>query len=300
VSGIFASQFNTVNPYDPVGLDTGTPSVGVTLGKKTPKAPETPAAVGAGITAAGSAAAEESAAATGYQHATAANGAGAMAGSYNANKAGLQSLGMSSANRAANGISLAHPPVSTVQMPKLSGADATPPKPSTASGGGGLFGWAAHTFDTARHDTARGLDIAGHDIKTSGSQMKDIFQQQNSFGEPQFQPGYKAPDASKAANNTAVNAQHGANAFVSRPGTGAGAIEPGVSSTRSIGLGQDGGYYNWVNNPEARMAEQSSQEIGSSAAQQAAAAAPSLENDLSHINWAQFFQNAGRDIGEEG
>src|SRR5215472_17314255 len=34
VAGIFANQFGYAHPYDPVGLDTGMPEVGATLGRR--------------------------------------------------------------------------------------------------------------------------------------------------------------------------------------------------------------------------------------------------------------------------
>lgn len=155
MSGIFASQFNPVSPYDPVGLDTGTPQVGMTLGKKTPKrSPEkTPAPARVPSSAAPGAEAAASAAAGADFHATAAGSQSAQA----SNQMSLSQAGsashMSAANQAANGIGY-HPdaaPATNVVMPKHSGADATPPKQNSNSGGG-FLGWASHTFDSVTHN----------------------------------------------------------------------------------------------------------------------------------------------------
>ena len=155
MSGIFASQFNPVGPYDPVGLDTGTPKVGMTLGKKTPKRPpseDTPSRVPPG---GGTAAGAEAAAATGgYMHATAsaANQASVNANSNMSLVQAGQASHMSAANEAANGIGY-HPdpaPATHIVMPKLSGADATPPKQNNNSGG--LLGWVEHTAGSVAHN----------------------------------------------------------------------------------------------------------------------------------------------------
>ena len=152
--GIFASQFNPVSPYEPVGLDTGTPQVGLSLRNKTPKKPPTDDTPSRVPPSAGSAAgAEAGAAAAGGMTAGAAMANSAVASnSMSLAQAGSASH-MSAANEAANGIGY-HPdaaPATHVVMPKLSGADATPPKPSNA-GGGGVWGWASHELGNVTHN----------------------------------------------------------------------------------------------------------------------------------------------------
>jgi hypothetical protein len=175
VSGIFATQFNTVNPYDPVGLDTGTPAVGITLGKKTPKRPpreDTPSRVPPGGGAA--AGAEAGAAMASGNSASASNAmsqsaANSMAMGPTKNQTYEKLMHLSAEDTAGgNPATIKIPAASNVNMPKHSGADATPPKQNSNSGGG-FLGWASHTFNDVVHNpVVSDVMHFGDPFKTSG------------------------------------------------------------------------------------------------------------------------------------
>jgi hypothetical protein len=224
VSGIFASQFNPVSPYDPVGLDTGTPKVGMTLGKKTPKRPpseDTPSRVPPG---GGTAAGAEAAAATGgYLHATAsaANQASVNANSNMSLVQAGQASHMSAANEAANGIGY-HPdaaPATHIVMPKHSGADATPPKQNNNSGGG-LLGWVEHTASSVAHNpVVSGIMHFGDPFKTTGiagavspaPPASSVIKPTNVYGPSRSTAGELGPSAPKTIQGQVLGPEGVAN-----------------------------------------------------------------------------------------
>lgn len=147
MAGIFASQFNQVSPYEPVGLDTGTPSIGVTLGKKTPKRPpeENPANVRPG-TGGEAPAAAGAALAAGNSMTGGAEAANTVGAGQQASQTYSKLMHMSAQDTAGgNPMSIKAPPPSSVSMPKHSGADATPPQHS-----GGFMGF----LDSVGHDAS--------------------------------------------------------------------------------------------------------------------------------------------------
>lgn len=316
---IFASQFGYSNPYDPVGLDTGVPKVGVTLPKKPaqPKPEEDPASVGSTTSSTSNAA--ESAQAALSATAGAEAGASKSAAQVSQRAANAQASAaqmaierLTHANSAdIKSSATANPPASSfVNMPAKSGADATLPStewgmhPSNANadpmihaapapqhanplGGyhlsapqppanndalGGFGHWFAHTFDSARHGVA-----------ASGNAMLKTFQQQNSFGEPAFEP--KGAPGSPNTSDSNVFAQHGATSYLNPSGRST-SYAPGVSSSGGdLGIGQDGGYSSWINQPEQSAVND---------------AGDSIANDFTHLNWGQFAGSVARDVGDEG
>lgn len=154
-SGLFASQFNPVSPYNPVGLDTGTPQVGLNL--RTPKSskpPTEPAPVNAPV---GSGPAAYEAGAQG-----AAANAGANAGA-NAN-AGVSAQNVA-AQQAANQTYSKLMQMTARDTAGGNPATITAPAHAPAQADNGLLGgfghWAAHTFDSARHGTAAAANNFG-------------------------------------------------------------------------------------------------------------------------------------------
>lgn len=172
---IFASQFGYANAYDPVGLDTGTPSVGATLGKATKSKPVEPESVGAKVGASGAATAAAEAAASAAEtnglsnsNGKAASGAQSLSNQGTLNKLTHMEAMNSGAVNAANPTpetntyrsdnSMFDTPVGPT--PKEATVN-TPTKSSVtpaASGGGGFLHDIAHGFDTARHSVSASTD----------------------------------------------------------------------------------------------------------------------------------------------
>lgn len=166
---IFANQFGYAHAYDPVNLDTGTPSVGASLGKakttKTTPKEDTPASPSGAAGISGAAASEEASASNGLSKGnSSANGIAAGQGSLN---------GLSSMVRLNAGIANPTPETdaynsSTDMFDRSSGdtpKEATVNTPSQAShslAAGGFWGGLGHDissgFDTARHGVSASTD----------------------------------------------------------------------------------------------------------------------------------------------
>lgn len=277
-NGIFASQFGYSNPYDPVGLETGMPTVGATLGKKKPGNPKEPVGEKVNPRATGGEAAAGEIAAGNAQGLSAANGAAAgLAAQGTRNKLATMEHAMAIADASqapSSGFGGGN-----FGMPTTRTSGATVPVHSQPASGGGLFGgfghWVAHTFDSARHGAAHVGDILGQ-----------TFQQQNSFGEPQFQSkDYPAENTQQNHNPITGISQHGQptdmQQFINRPG-GRYADIPGISANNR-GFGAD--------MPEGFL---------SSAPRQVAAAAPEAANNWwDNVNPAQFLETAAKDVEQE-
>jgi len=156
MSGIFASQFNYANAYNPVGLDTSTPQVGLNAGR-TPKAPEEdpagekarPRRPSENTSNASAGAAVGQNAAIGQQTSNLSNIEHAiMQGQNTGSTAALSQGQMNAMTQAAQGIGhvIAQQPASTPWYDSLGH-------------------WTAHTFDSMRHGAATGLSHANNFIE---------------------------------------------------------------------------------------------------------------------------------------
>lgn len=181
---IFASQFNQVSPYEPVGLDTGTPSLGITLGKKTPKRPPTdePANVRPG-TGGETPAAAGAALAAGSSMTGGAEAANSVSAGQQASQTYNKLLHMTAHDTAGgNPLTIKAPAPSSVNMPKHSGADATPPQHS-----GGFMGF----LDSVGHDASN----LAHNPVVSGLMH---------FGDPFHTTGISGAVADQSQTNPTI------------------------------------------------------------------------------------------------
>lgn len=277
-NGIFASQFGYSNPYDPVGLETGMPTVGATLGKKRPGKPKEPVDETANPRATGGSAASGQIAAGNAQGLSAANGAAAgLAAQGNRNKMNALMHAMDMRDNAAapsstfGGGDFSRPTTST------SGAQVNHPAPS------GFWGSLGHSiasgFDTVRHGAAHVGDILGQ-----------TFQEQNSFGEPQFQSkDYHQSVPTNNHNPITGIAQHGQptdmQQFINRPG-GRYTDIPGISANnRGLGVDMPGSFL--------EEAPRQVQKVAAASAPEAA------QNWWDNINPAQFLETAAKDVEQD-
>lgn len=236
MAGIFASQFNQVSPYEPVGLDTGTPSIGVTLGKKTPKRPPTeePANVRPGSGGEAPAAAGAAIAATAGMSASNAAAPGTSLAAQQAKSQTYNKLMHLEAQDTAGGDprTIKAPAPSSVNMPKHSGADATPPKQS-----GGFMGF----LDSVGHEAT---SIAHNPIVSSIMHFGDPFNDHGVSGavadQSQTNPTIKPTRVYNPQRPSAQGIESG------KPGTVQGTVEgnPAVDVAARGALGRSTAYDN--------------------------------------------------------
>lgn len=202
MSGIFANQFSYANAYNPVGLDTGTPQVGATVGNKRPRERNTPEPVPSRVRSGGNESASESAA----LGQSLANGMGGSAGLMAGQGAGAS---QGSLNSLSNMVTLPTSHASTptgmpwssyIDQPVRSGADATTPQELQQIGSslgkaisagaqaaphpslwgditGGLSdagNFVAHQFDNVRHGVASGADFVNNNMENSHSMLRRV------------------------------------------------------------------------------------------------------------------------------
>jgi hypothetical protein len=349
VTSLFADQFGYSTPYGLGPLNTSTPTIGIRTGNLGNTANTT---AGNAASEAASEAGAKAIASSGLSAGSdASSSVGSSATSMAAQQGTLSKLShMSQAmyGDTPGSQSASVNSGSDVSMPRTSGADATLPsplwgrpqsslqsminrtatsptslpagtRPVSVNGGtswetpapapvdnnplGGFGHWAAHTFDSARHGASN-----------AGADLRNTFQNQNSFGQPGFEtkgpgglPGtgaqYGMPVASNRGIRTSIdpgvteptNVWNPSSA-VSEPGTSS--VGPGVSSPPALTQN----YADTSGDPgSADMWSDFWRTDGSnSAANSASKAASSAAQDAGNVNWAQFFATAGRDAGEDG
>jgi hypothetical protein len=250
---IFASQFGYANAYDPVGLDTGVPSVGATLGKATKSKPVEPESVGAKVGASGAATAAAEAAASAAES----NGLSSSNGKAVANSQSLSNQGtlnklthMESMNSGA--VNAANPAPETNTYRSDNSMFDTPvgptPKEATvstptkrtvtpAASGGGIFHDIASGFDTARHSVSASTDWL---MNTGGNPSSA-----NSMGSAKSH----APMASTRSGVVEPSNVWNPTADTNMPSaSGNGGLMPGVSSPSALAgssqraIGMNGAY----------------------------------------------------------
>lgn len=169
---IFASQFNNASPYALSPLDTGTPSIGATLGKAT-KSGTQAAKVGAevGASAAATAAASEAASNAAGNSAASSNGKSVSSSQSLSNQGTLNKLtrmeGMNAgAVNAANPVPETNTFTSDSNMfdrstgptPKEATVSSPTKSSVTPAASGGFFNDVAHGFDSTRHAVSASTD----------------------------------------------------------------------------------------------------------------------------------------------